>query len=185
MEVQVALTEASECVVSDAALPGQVFRHHSAVRMIEWDLLWSRRFADFVIDLTKSSGSDAFRLLVLSPDPLEYFFHHFGSLPMLTLTSSDDSDAYIRAINRDPGNSPADAIVHNSNVIVGWPSSKRWCLYGDRDFEIALIALQQEELVARVAAAPVPTYSMDSALAMGLVRVERHDDIAELLTNYP
>jgi hypothetical protein len=77
---------------------------------------------------------------VLKPDPIEYYYKHFGKYPLFTFGKEDTGADFIAAINEDPGDSPADAIIHNSVVIVVHSESCRWLLYGDRDFEIALIA---------------------------------------------
>jgi hypothetical protein len=183
-EVEEVLTDVGACVDASATLPAQVFRGRATFRVIEWDILWSRKFFEAARYMTEASGSERLKLLVLSPDPVQYFLHQFGKLPLVTLNVKDDAGAYLHCIGEDPGDSPADAIVHNSDVVVVWPSSRQWCLYGDRNFEIALIALHDERSVRAVDSTSLPRFSMREAIERSIVRLRRDDEAIELLRNF-
>lgn len=46
--------------------------------------------------------------------------------------------------------SPADAIAFNSEVIIIYPPSGRWPIYGDRSLEIGIFAVMDQELAASI-----------------------------------
>lgn len=178
------LADLAVCIDSTAELPAQVFRQACAFRVMEWDLMWSARFFEFASALTTAAGSDSFNLLVLDPDPDKYFRRRFGALPLLTFSTSDIAAAYIDRINADPGDSPADAVIYNSNIVAVWPATKLWCLYGHRDFEISVIATQDNHVLKAIDNAKLPTYTMAEAVGAGIVSVRESDDTRKLLHNF-
>jgi len=46
----------------------------------------------------------------------------------------------MQALHEDPGGSPADAIAYNSDVMLVYPQSGPWAIYGDREMEIGIVA---------------------------------------------
>ena len=83
---------------------------------------------------------------VIEPDPERYFFHHFGKYPIIEVSVNDSEETFLKAVNEDPGGSPADAIIYNGRVIVVYSDSPVWALYGERDYEFCVAAFAREEL---------------------------------------
>jgi hypothetical protein len=69
------------------------------------------------------------------------------------ITGADAADRYIAALHEDPGESPADAIAYRSEVILIYPASAHWAIYGDRNVETGIFAVMDEELAASIPAA--------------------------------
>lgn len=126
----------------DAELPDQVLRPGVAtLRIIDIVELWTVDFFNAAKEVMRLE-SDQSRLLVagIRPDPIDYYYRHFRKFPLFQFGASDDAQAYLDALNADPGDSPADALVYNAAVLAVFPESCRWVVYGDRDFEVAIIA---------------------------------------------
>jgi hypothetical protein len=136
----------------EAELPRQVFRSPVAgIRFIDFDELWSEEFFELLRRLTEAVGSKRFAIAVLKPDPAEYYFANFGKFALLKFDVSDsNSAAYINALHEDPGDSPADAIVHNSDVIVIYPENMRWLIYGDRNLEVGIVAAMNDDALGKI-----------------------------------
>jgi hypothetical protein len=105
---------------------------------IDFDLLFTGRFFGKVKSLVQESGEKFFWLSVLDPDPKQYFFKHFGHFGALQCEVADDARSYVAAVNQDPGGSPADALIHNSNVVVLCSLSGDWIVVGRRNFDLAV-----------------------------------------------
>jgi hypothetical protein len=71
--------------------------------------------------------------IVLDPDPISYFAAEFNKYPVLEIRSNDSCEAYLAALNEDPGGSPADAIGINWNEYGLIPPSVNWLIWGRRD----------------------------------------------------
>lgn len=134
-----------------AALPDQVFvTRPVAFHVIAFDQFWSEEFFVDAQRLTKRAGDASFTLAVLRPDPDHYYHAHFGKFPVLLFSNSDPAQRYIDELHRDPGDSPADAIAYHAEVVLVYPASTRWAMYGDRDLEIAIVAVMDEEMEAAI-----------------------------------
>jgi hypothetical protein len=135
-----------------AELPHQVFRSKPAgVRFIDFDELWSDEFFEVLKRLTAAVGGSRVGLAVLKPDPMDYYHAHFHKFPFLEFeVSSATGSAYLEALHEDPGDSPADAIVHNSDVLVIFPENMRWLLYGDRALEVGVIGAMDDDALQKV-----------------------------------
>jgi hypothetical protein len=135
-----------------ADFPQQVFRLPAAgIRFIELDDLWAEEVFEVLQRLAAAVDSQCVLFIVLKPDPIDYYYAQFGKLPLVELDVAKSSgSAYINALHEDPGDSPADAIVHNSDVMVIFPENMRWMIYGDRNFEIGIIAGMDTDAVRAV-----------------------------------
>lgn len=134
-----------------ATLPAQVFRQEvSAFHIIDFDQIWTDEFACDADRLTATAGDASFTFAVLRPDPAKYYYANFGKFPVLRFAPGSAAASYIAAVNEDPGGSPADAIVHSSEVVVVYPASVRWAIYADRNMEIGIVASMDEEMSAHI-----------------------------------
>src|SRR5947207_11383806 len=83
------------------------------------------------------------------------FQYHFGALPYWRFSVTDPDEAYVAAINKDPGDSPADAIIHSCDEVAIWPAGRGWCLYGSRRFEISVIAASAQGILSLIDVHPL------------------------------
>lgn len=129
-------------------LPQQVFRQAPAATCFwNFSALLSDRFFGPLSELSRQTGEDCFWLASLLPDPETYFFRHFRKYPFIRISGDESQGDYVAAINEDPGGSPADAIGHRSDVVVIYPRSLRWVMYGDREWDLSITGILVPEIV--------------------------------------
>jgi hypothetical protein len=97
-------------------------------------------------EFLKIKLEDYFQLSVINPDPEKYFFKHFKKYSMLHFSINDREEDYLEILNRDPGNSPADSIMDNSNSILVYSDNADWGVYGERELGVAICAFRNVEL---------------------------------------
>jgi hypothetical protein len=141
-----------ELIDRSAALPDQVFRTIMPIAyyVIDFDQLWSDEVFLDMQRLTARAGDPSFTFAVIRPDPDDYYHAAFDKFPFLTFTNDEAADHYITAIHDDPGESPADAIAYSAEVVIIYPPSGRWAIYGDRTLEIGILAVMDQELGASI-----------------------------------
>jgi hypothetical protein len=129
-------------------LPGQVFKEPlSHFVFIQWDDVYNTGdFFEKIKSFLASTGESRWFLAVLDPDPEVYFFRHFGKYPFVEISTGDTFESYRQLLQSDPGDSPADAVAHNSTVAVLYSDSGQWAIYGDRDYELWVAAFADRGL---------------------------------------
>ena len=143
------LQKIDQLVDRSAVLPDQVFvRRPSAFHIIDFDQMWSEDFFQDIQRLAKRAGDASFTFAVLRPDPDTYYHAEFGKFPVLRFSDVDPAQRYIDELHMDPGDSPADAIAYHAEVILVYPTSERWAIYGDRDLELGIVAVMDDEIEA-------------------------------------
>jgi hypothetical protein len=126
--------------------PGFVFRDRfSNFVCMDFDKVLTGAFHERLKNFLERMGETRYFLAVIDPEPENYFFHHFGKYPFLEVSVLDSEAEFLRAVNEDPGGSPADAITYNGRVVVAYSDSGEWALYGERDYEFGIVAFSEEE----------------------------------------
>ena len=92
-------------------------------------------FGRLIQYLLSLSGDRYVDYVVLVPDPVWYFHHHFGKYPAVRIEAGDSAEGYLAILNEDPGNSPADAIGTNWWEVVIVPPSRAWFVHALRTSE--------------------------------------------------
>jgi hypothetical protein len=95
--------------------------------------MFTPSFAALIQELMRLSQDSEAAYVVLSPDPVWYFWHHFQKYPALRIQVGDSAEVYLRKLNEDPGNSPADAIGTNWWEAIIVPPSIKWFVHALRD----------------------------------------------------
>jgi hypothetical protein len=70
----------------------------------------TQKFFDLVQTLLAFEGRSDFATLILKPDPLNYFHHHFGKYPGFVHSRGNTDEEFFHFMMQDPGDSPADAL---------------------------------------------------------------------------
>lgn len=146
--LKVEIRRIHEIVRLGARLPQQVFLAppHSLI-VLEFHALFTKEFFAAARQLTAAAGARSICFGVIEPDPEHYFFQNFGRFPWLEVDVENDSFERVQAaFLEDPGDSPADAMRYNSEVVVSYCDSLDWLVYADRNLELALLALSSAEL---------------------------------------
>lgn len=122
-------------------MPAQVFQdHYDQFQFLEFDRFLSPEFWTLLRRLMEASLDSKTNLIVLEPDPEAYFYKHFGHFGALEIPVNGSLDRYRAEMNSGPPSSPADALGVNSWVLVWFPPSLRWLIWGERDPEIMVLA---------------------------------------------
>lgn len=128
-------------ILTFARLPRQLFREWpNSTSVLELDNLTSGDFFSDALKVAQDLGEECIFWGLLRPDPVSYFFSHFGYFPWLRILPGDSPREVVAALHQDPGGSPADALALNFEVVVIYGRSLRWIIVGDQALEIGLLA---------------------------------------------
>jgi hypothetical protein len=121
--------------------PDRVFRGTLKYFLfITFDELFMTMFFNHIKEYLSKIGESDFWLVTIEPDPRRYFAHNFKFYGAFEFSRSDDEKDYVSALSGFPEESPADALMHNSNSLIILSSSNKWAIFGNRDADIAVCA---------------------------------------------
>lgn len=129
----------------DCDLPYQVFRK-------EFGYYLFNQFDDAMSDwgtlqqLASVSKDEYIVTAVLDPKPMEYYFKEFGYFNWIKFPKNIESNEYWNALELGPENWPADSISNNSFTVVWFSPSMKWAIWGDRNYEVSILAFNNEEI---------------------------------------
>lgn len=129
-------------------LPNQVFKTpFSGFLFQDFDWTLTKDFWDTFLSPLGNVFKDNYILTaVLDPDPIHYFHHNFGYYNMIKFPSNSTANEYWKNLEAGPENSPADAILYNSEIIVWIPPSANWAIWAERNHEICILAFASESV---------------------------------------
>ncbi|HYO79407.1 MAG TPA: hypothetical protein VE010_23275 [Thermoanaerobaculia bacterium] len=175
----------------DQTFPAQVLKTAPASFFLFDDtLVFTAHFDEIRQELFRMAGGVPLYFASLEPDPVGYFFAHFGKYPLIRYDTAVDGDGFRKPLNEDPGGSPADAIMTNTERFAMFPRDLSWLLYADRGWELAIaVAFVQETAAQLLSAFPADVrFDAEGALQDLLEPVYRggvpEDFRRELLMNY-
>lgn len=126
-------------------MPNYIFKKNYRFLRFIYDYdSFTAEFAIILKKFTTTSLDDNFYLAVLKPNPKEYFYKHFGYYNYGVFPYNVSTDEYTKFITHSPDDSPADAILYNSNYICWLSGSLNWVIYLDREFEICVLAYNDD-----------------------------------------
>jgi hypothetical protein len=127
-------------------LPEQVFKRPYRFHLLfDFDLAMSH-VLEMLRKTHSSLASETLLLSVLDPDPINYFYKHFQKINAFYFKADITENEYHDIRWRSPGN-PADAIMFNTDIETYIPSSASWAIWGERSRSIAVIGLDDPEIV--------------------------------------
>lgn len=106
--------------------------------------IFTKDFFDKISDFIRRCDDDVFWVSAVDPDPEQYFFKYFLHYGAIECETNGSSEEYIYLLNQDPGNSPADSLVHNSNILIACSPGADWFIWGEREFDIAVCAFRSD-----------------------------------------
>jgi hypothetical protein len=123
------LLEAATCRYIDSR------RYSTTLEAMSFDdsSTFTPEFGELVQELLSLSTDNQAHYMVLRPEPVTYFHHHFGLFPIVALKKGDTAETYLALLLEDPGGSPADAVGINCYEWVILPESHRWFAHCLRD----------------------------------------------------
>lgn len=140
----------SKIISREKSLPEKIFSssfNHFLFTTFD-DVIMAEYFFERIKLFLKNNGEDKFWIVTLNPDPKDYYHSNFGFYGAVEFTVNDTSDDYLDALGNYPKESPADALMHNSDILVCFSPNSNWCLYADRNTDIALFGFKSEDIMA-------------------------------------
>jgi len=179
-------------VVSSARMPARVFRPgYGRFQFLEFDLFGSNEFWAMLRQFMERSQDDRVNLMVLEPDPEGYFYSHFGHFAAAEFSRDISAERYRAVLEAAPKLSPADALTSNTEVLVWFPTSLRWVVWGERRPEILVLGVEKgfDDLSAQmIEEAGMCPLSVEDALDISAPawrdRAARERFAHELMANY-
>ncbi len=110
----------------------------------EFDWAMTPEFWNTIQRLALASNDTDIFLTVLDPDPINYFFDNFGYYNSMKLPVNITGKDYENILQTGPKDSPADAVLYNSEVIVWLPVSMKWAIWGERSCGICILAFTKD-----------------------------------------
>jgi len=122
------------------SFPAQVFkRPRGPFLFFEFGLFFKSSFFNCLKKFLISTNETTVSFVVIDPDPAKYFYREFKKYPIVSFSTQDSAEDYLRQLSKDPGDSSADAIASNSSKVLVYPPSLQWEIFGDRDFDWAVL----------------------------------------------
>jgi hypothetical protein len=134
-------TELHEIFQPDQRLPALVFEQgFDDFRFIEFDRMLSPAFWGTLKTLATVFGDDLILMGLRKPDPVEYYYAHFGRCGIIKLQPGEAAETYSRCLFDAPNNSPADVLQHITSIGCWWGSTQDWGIWGERELGIGILA---------------------------------------------
>lgn len=171
-------------ILPSKRLPDFVFKQTwQAFRFADDGFLFDGKFASRMSSFLTGIQQADWTLMVLEPDGEDYFHRHFGVYPVVCGHVGTTDEEFREVLNRDPGNSPADALIGSPNLITFFGPCQDWIGLLDRECEVAVMAFQKPELAKLFAGCFAnQTFAHPSGLSSDWYHPRL---IAELTENYP
>lgn len=143
----------------EARLPAWPFRPDGAfTHIVEFDRVLGGDFAAVLAALAQAYGDRNVTTVVLDPD-LRYYSEAYGLLPGFQVEASSLEKGYNDGLRHEPGGDPTGALAYTANVISIVGSSGAWSVWGQRDWEIALLCTPHDS--GPWLSASVPVFGRD------------------------
>lgn len=164
-----------------ASLPDRIFAQTpEECRLLEFDLLLAEDFLRAAQGVARRLSESHLMWGVLRPHPTDYFLEHFGKVPWLRIGRDDPVRQAILALHEDPGDSPGDAPAIRGDGVALYGESLRWLIFGDRDLELAVLALFDERAEAAWSSVEHRLYTVGQAIEELLPAIYGHEFPARL-----
>ncbi|MCP1461366.1 hypothetical protein J3D57_003336 [Bacillus amyloliquefaciens] len=89
---------------------------------------------------------DEFILMAVltQPDDMNRFYEEFGYFNWLKIPLNITEDEYLSILTDYPKHSKNDSIMNIASRVVWASPTLKWAIYGERDFEICILGIDQE-----------------------------------------
>lgn len=131
-------------------LPEQIFDHlFTNFFFEEFDWAMSADFWKTIQHLAIVSQDSFILTGVLEPNPIEYFYQEFGYYNWFKLPVNISCDDYWDVLQLEPEDSPADAILYNSDIVVWVSATMKWAVWGERNLGVCVLALKDNSTIKK------------------------------------
>lgn len=126
--------------------PDQVFKvPFQRIVVLDFDYVMSKSFWNEIEIFMELIGDSSIIMAVLDPNPVDYYYKEFSHYNWCILEKETRADEYWSVLEQGPEESPADAILFNSEVIVWQSSSMKWAIWGERSYGICVLGFNKSE----------------------------------------
>lgn len=138
-EFEVLVGLAERAITPSARLPSWPFTATSGVvDVCEFEPSTSADFEAVLISLTQLHGDTSVSFLAIEKEP-RYFIKHYNFFPGFTVNVDSIPQGYWAALNQTPGGNEAESLLVRSEVITIFGSSRKWAVWAQRDWDMAVI----------------------------------------------
>lgn len=129
----------------ESQLPEQVFsKNFSNYIFEEFDWTMCSEFWDLMRVLAMKVNDSQIFSVVIDPDQVNYFYKEFNYFNCIKIPVNLEKHEYSKVLEIGPKESPADAILYNSNIVVWTSPSMKWGVWGQRNFGICILAFNKD-----------------------------------------
>lgn len=127
-------------------LPEQVFsQSFKNFKFEEFDWAMDFEFWNTLKQLAFQTKDDFILVAVLDPNPIEYFYKEFKYYNWISLPIDLSVDEYYEILEYGPEESPADAILYNSRIVVWLSPSMTWAIWAEREYGICIVGFSDKD----------------------------------------
>lgn len=135
-----------EFVKFGAEPPDYVFnRKFKYMMVVDYARLSYNEFIEAILALCRHALTDKFWFVSLDPHPVDHYYKYFGKFGILEFSCSESANSVIEGLWESPGDNEVDALQFTNTIFVLLSMDDDWCVWGDRDFDTAFIAFQDED----------------------------------------
>lgn len=139
------VTLAGALVDASKNIPNNVFTEKlNLFLFITFDEVRMRVFFSHLKKFLERIGETEFIYLVVDPMPDDYLCEDIKKYKAIEFSTSDNDNQFISALNEYSGGSVPDSIMDNSDQILIMSKSQEWCVFADRDSDIAVCAFSTQ-----------------------------------------
>lgn len=141
------LVSTSESLIRPSNIfPDKLFRKkYSLYLFITFDEIHMRVFFQHLRKYLKVMSEMKFVYLVLEPSPSEYVCDQIIKYKAIEFSVDDTEDEFIKALNEYSGGDEPDCVMDNSDQILIFSESKKWCVYSDREADLSVCAFSDQD----------------------------------------
>ena len=144
-QLEEALNLVEKAFDCEKRLPEQVFLVPWQKKCVfDFDKAMGYSFWNELERLVTLSGDSFILMAVLDPHPVNYYYKEFSQYNWCIFPKGITANEYWNTIKWSPEDSPADAIVHNSEVVVWLSPTMKWAIWGERNCGICILGLSDE-----------------------------------------
>ena len=129
-------------------IPQQVFRNiFSNFLFEEFDWAMTPEFWNTIQQLSRASNDNHVIIATLDPDPQNYFYKEFAFYNWFKLPTTLSDINYYSILKEGPKESPVDALLYNTEVVIWCAPSMKWAIWGERSYGICILGFSKDSNV--------------------------------------
>lgn len=167
------VSKASRLIDINLTIPSRVFIDKSwCCAFCSFDLCFSPDLLQSCVRACDVGGDKNLWFMMLSPDPVEYYYKEFRRFGAVSIATEDDIDRAWSIFEDDPGNSPADALMFAVTRFAVFAQSLQWAVWGSRDDDVIICGAKDMTFLQALSRGRCDAVGVDDALNTFLMENE-------------